>query len=363
MSDQMNRRYRLRRRPEKATVGEEELEFVEEPVPDLREGQALIRTLYLSIDPTNWPWMLDVRSYIAPVAIGAVMRGIGVGEVVESRRQDLQVGDLVFGLPGYQDYAVSDPETDEVPFSVLPSPLPAPLSSFVGVLGHTGWTAFIGVEDIAKPQPGETMVVSAAAGAVGSVAGQLGKARGARVVGIAGSAEKCRHAVEDLGLDACINYREPDWAEQLDAATPDGIDIDYECVGGPIMDHILGRVNFRARVVLCGMICEYARYGSARGWQGQFEIPQVLLQRVTMTGFIFIDHADRFGPAVEHIAGLMAAGKLVHRETVVDGLEHARDALNGLFAGENIGKMVVRVAEPTTGRAVQSAAAGVAGAG
>jgi NADPH-dependent curcumin reductase CurA len=185
MSDQMNRRYRLRRRPEKATVGEEELEFVEEPVPDLREGQALIRTLYLSIDPTNWPWMLDVRSYIAPVAIGAVMRGIGVGEVVESRRQDLQVGDLVFGLPGYQDYAVSDPETDEVPFSVLPSPLPAPLSSFVGVLGHTGWTAFIGVEDIAKPQPGETMVVSAAAGAVGSVAGQLGKARGARVVGIA----------------------------------------------------------------------------------------------------------------------------------------------------------------------------------
>jgi NADPH-dependent curcumin reductase CurA len=247
-----------------------------------------------------------------------------------------------------------------LPYTVLPSPLPAPLSTFGGVLGHTCITAYIGVEDIARPQPGETMVVSAAAGAVGSVAGQLGKVRGARVVGIAGSAEKCRHVVDDLGLDACINYKDPDWAEQLDAATPDGIDIDFENVGGPIMDHVLGRANFRARVVLCGMISEYAAYGSARGWQGQFEIPQVLLQRVTMTGYIFIDHGDRFGPAVQYLAGLMAAGELVHRETLVDGLENARDALNALFAGANTGKLLVKVAEPITAPAMESVAAGMA---
>jgi NADPH-dependent curcumin reductase CurA len=361
MTEQANRCYRLRRRPRGAVIEEGDLELVEEVAPTIGPGQALVRTLLLSVDPTNRPWMADVRSYIAPVAIDAVMRGIGIGEVVESRREDMAEGDLVFGFTGWQDYAVADDASNELPFAVLPSPLPAPLSAFLGVLGHTGVTAYLGVEDIGRPQPGETMVVSGAAGAVGSVAGQLGKARGARVVGIAGSDEKCRHVVEDLGFDACVNYKAPDWAERLDAVTPDGIDVDYENVGGAVMDHILGRLNVGARIVLCGMISMYADYGSPAGWEGQFEIVQVLLQRATVGGFIVLDHADRFPEAVGHLAGLIAEGRLTYRETLVDGLENARDALNRLFGGENTGKMVVRVAEPLKAAAPPAAATTVAG--
>jgi NADPH-dependent curcumin reductase CurA len=346
MTEQTNRCHRLRRRPQGAVIQEADLELVKEVVPAIGGGQALVRTLLLSVDPTNRPWMADVRSYIEPVAIGAVMRGIGIGEVVESRRDDMREGDIVYGFTGWQDYAVADDAVNELPFAVLPSPLPAPLSAFLGVLGHTGVTAYLGVEDIGKPQPGETMVVSAAAGAVGSVAGQLGKARGARVVGIAGSDEKARHVVEDLGFDACVNYKAADWAERLDAATPDGIDVDFENVGGAVMDHILGRLNVGARIALCGMISMYADYGSPGGWEGQFEIVQLLLQRATVGGFIVLDHPDRFPEAVGRLAGLMGEGRLTFRETTVDGLENARDALNRLFRGENIGKMVVKVAEP-----------------
>jgi NADPH-dependent curcumin reductase CurA len=273
----------------------------------------------------------------------------------------LREGDLVFGFTAWQDFAVAE-DANEIPFAVLPAPLPAPMSAFLGVLGHTGITAYLGVEDIGRPQPDETMVVSAAAGAVGSVAGQLGKARGARVVGIAGSPAKCRHVVDDLGFDACIDYRAPDWAAQVDAATPDGVDVDYENVGGPIMDHVLHRLNFGARVVLCGMISEYGGYHSAAGWQGQYEIVQVLLQRALMKGFIVLDHGDRFPEAVGHLADLMAQGKLTYRETVVDGLENARDALNGLFAGENVGKMIVKVAEPSAQTLAREGAAGVVAA-
>ena len=170
-------------------------------------------TLWLSLDPTNRVWMSDVRSYMPAVAIGAVMRGAGIGQVVESQREDMRPGDLVSGLTGWQDYAVADDQMNELPFSVLPTPLPAPLSVFLGALGHTGVTAYLGVQDICKPRQGETMVVTAAAGAVGSVAGQLGKVHGARVVGITGSAAKCRHIVDDLGMDVAVNHNDPDWRE------------------------------------------------------------------------------------------------------------------------------------------------------
>src|SRR4051794_2089620 len=230
MSDEVNRCYRLRRRPQGA-ITDADLEFLEEPVVKPGPGQALIRTLWLSLDPTNRVWMSDVRSYMPAVAIGAVMRGVGIGQVVESQREDLRPGDLVSGLTGWQDYVVADDQTNEMPFAVLPSPLPAPLSVFLGALGHTGVTAYLGVQDICAPQPGETMVVTAAAGAVGSVAAQLGKAHGARVVGITGSDAKCRHIVDDLGLDAAVNHHDADWREQLDAATPDGIDAVFENVG------------------------------------------------------------------------------------------------------------------------------------
>lgn len=363
MREGTNRCYRLRARPQADVVAEHELEFAEEPVPAIGAGQALIKTLLLSIDPTNRPWMSDIRGYIKPVEVGDVMRGIGVGEVVESRREDMNAGDVVFGFTGFQDYAVADEQTNEIPFAVLPSPLPAPLGAFVGVLGHTGVIAYLGVQDHGRPQPGETMVVSAAAGAVGSVAGQLGKARGARVVGIAGSEEKCRHVVEDLGFDACVDRLAGDWRDQLDAATPDGIDVDFENVGGEVMDHILGRLNVGARIALCGMISEYCDYHSERGWRGQFEILQLIMQRATISGFLVLDHADRFPEAIEHLAGLLSAGKLTYRETVVDGLEHARHALNRLFQGENTGKMIVKVADPGQGPAVAGAASAGAPAG
>jgi NADPH2:quinone reductase len=359
MSDQVNRCYRLRRRPQGA-ITDADLEFLEEPLADTGPGQALIRTLWLSLDPTNRVWMSDVRSYMPAVAMDAVMRGVGIGQVVESRREDMRPGDLVSGLTGWQDYAVADDETNELPFAVLPSPLPAPLSMFLGALGHTGVTAYLGVQDICKPQPGETMVVTAAAGAVGSVAGQLGKARGARVVGITGSAAKCRHIVDDFGLDAAVNHNSPDWSEQLDAATPEGVDIVYENVGGSLMDHILGRLNLGARIALCGMISEYNTYGSPTGRRGQFEIIQLVMSRASIRGFLVFDHVDRFPEAIEHLAGLMAEGKLHSDETVVDGLERAGDAVNGLFDGTNTGKLLVKVAEPAPQPATQQHAASVA---
>lgn len=360
MSSNTNRCYRLRRRPVGA-VTEADLELVEEPVPAVGPGQALVRTLLLSIDPTNRIWMSDARGYMPPVPVGAVMRGIGIGEVAASERDDMRPGDLVSGFCGWQDYCVVDDATAEIPFSVLPSPLPVPMPALLGPLGHTGITAYLGIEDISDLKPGETMVVSAACGAVGSIAGQIGKARGARVVGLAGSAAKCRRVVNDLGFDACVNYKDADWREQLDAATPDGIDVDFENVGGEIMDHVLGRLNVGARIALCGMIAEYNAYSEGAVLPGQRQIAQVLMQRAVMKGFLVLDHADRFAEAIEYLGGLLAAGNLTYDETLIDGLENARDALNQMFEGSNVGKLLIRVAEPAgdaaaanTGRAASA---------
>ena len=345
MSDRTNRCYRLQRRPD-GLVTSRDLALVEEEVPELRDGQALVRTLLLSVDPTNRIWMSALRGYMPPVPIGAVMRGLGIGEVVESRRDDLAVGDLVTGFLGWQELCVADDATLEAPLTVLPSPLPAPMSALLGALGHTGITAWLGIEDICRPQPGETLVVSAAAGAVGSIAGQLGKARGARVVGLAGTPEKCRHVMDDLGFDACINYRDLNWRTQLADATPDGVDADFENVGGEIMDAVLNRMNVGARVALCGMISEYNDYGSPGGTPGQRAITQFIMQRATLTGFLVLDHVDRFPEAIAALATLAAEGRLRWDETVVDGFDHAIDAVNALFAGTNTGKLLVRVAEP-----------------
>jgi NADPH2:quinone reductase len=341
----MNRCYRLRRRPQ-GPVTQADLELVEEPVPAIARGQALVRTLWLSIDPANRIWMSEVHYNVPPVSIDGVMRGYGIGEVLESEREDMKPGDLVAGLTGWQDYVVADDEANEVPFTVLQSPPPAAPSAMLGVLGHTGVTAYLGVEDIGRPQPGETMVVSAAAGAVGSVAGQIGKARGARVVGIAGSAHKCRHVVEQLGFDACIDYKRPDWRERLDEATPDGIDVDFENVGGEVMNHVVGRLNAGARVVLCGLMSEYNAYGSPAGGRGQLLAERIMMSRALVQSFLVLDNAHRVPEAIEYLGGLIREGKLKHEETVVTGLESARDALNQMFEGSNTGKLLVKIAEP-----------------
>jgi NADPH-dependent curcumin reductase CurA len=337
-----NRAYRLRRRP----VGEPaagDLELVTEPVRELADGEILVRTLYLSLDPTNRLWMSDMRQYSPPVELGDVMRGIGIGEVVESRREGFEPGMLVSGYTQWQEYCVAGPEAGFYP---LPDPLEAPLTAYLGVLGHTGLTAYVGIE-MADVAAGETVVVSAASGAVGCIAGQIAKDRGAHVVGIAGGREKCRHMAENRGFDACIDRNAPDWRAQFDAATPNGVDVDFENVGGEVMDHVFMRLNLNARIILCGMISQYDAAGTDSDWQGQVNVGQILMQRATMRGFIVSDHADQFPAGLAYLSELYADGRLSHDETIVEGFDEALTAMRRLFTGEKTGKLLVHVADPT----------------
>ncbi|MGQ0626462.1 MAG: NADP-dependent oxidoreductase [Sporichthyaceae bacterium] len=338
-----NRCFRLRRRPS-GRVSPADLELCTEGVPDLAQGQALVRTSLLSLDPTNRIWMSASRSYLPPVPIGAVMRGIGVGTVIASQRADMAVGDVVTGFTGWQDYVIAGGPDEEAPLTVLPNPLPVPASLFLGVLGHTGVTAWLGME-LGAVAPGQTVVVSAAAGAVGSIAGQLFKTRGARVIGVAGGPAKCKHVVENLGFDACVDYKAGDWHDQLVAATPDGIDVDFENVGGQIMDAVLARLTVGARVLLCGMISDYNALGEAGEIHGLQNIGQLLMQRATLHGFLVLDALDRYPEIIGELIPLLMAGSLHHDETFVDGLENAIEAVNGLFDGTNTGKLIVRVAD------------------
>lgn len=339
-TQRLNRAFRLRKRPAGLTE-KAPLDLVEEQVAPLSEGQALIRTLMLSVDPSSRVFMSDIRSDLPPVGIGAVMRGLGVGTVVDSRRADLPVGSHVLGWTGWQDYQIADDSMLESPFTVLPAPLPAPPEDLLGVLGLTGITAWLAVE-IADPQPGETVVVSAAAGAVGSVAGQLAKERGARVVGVAGGAEKCRYVVEDLGFDACVDRHAEDWREQFDAATPGGIDADVENAGGEVLDHLLSRINVGARLALCGLIADYSADPDQR--HGLRNLVEVVEQRATARGFLVTDHADRFDEITAELTARLSDGRLHHTHLVVDGLEHAPTALDRIFRGDGRGKVLVKVA-------------------
>jgi NADPH2:quinone reductase len=308
-------------------------------VRELAEGEILVRTLYLSLDPTNRLWMSDMRQYSPPVELGDVMRGIGIGEVVDSRREDIRPGMLVSGYTHWQEHCVAGPENG---FAPLPDSLDAPLTAYLGILGHTGLTAYVGM-DMASPTAGETVFVSAASGAVGSVAGQIAKDKGARVVGVAGGETKCRHVVEDLGFDACVDRTAPDWRSQLDAATPDGIDVNFENVGGEVMDHVFMRLNLNARIILCGMISQYDAAGAR--WQGQINVGQILMQRATMRGFIITDHADQFAEGFEYLSDMYARGRLRHDETIVDGFDETLSAMHLLFTGDKVGKLLVRVAD------------------
>jgi NADPH-dependent curcumin reductase CurA len=329
----MNRVYRLRRRPD-GFPADGDLDLVTEPVPDLVAGQALVRMLFLSIDPTTRIWMGERRGFMPTVPLGAVMRGLGVGEVVASRREDMKEGDLVGGFTGLQEFCLVDDSLLEAPLTVLPAGLPVSPSAFIGVLGHTGVMAYLGI-DYLQPRPGQTLVVSAAAGAVGSIAGQLGKLAGARVVGIAGGPRKCHHVVAELGLDACVDHTNPHWREQLDAATPDGVDLDFEGIGGALLDHILMRLNAHA---------EISHYNEPDQRAGLYNLDQIHMMRATIHGDLVIDHMERWPEAAGQLAGLLADGKLKHQETVVAGLENVPEALDLVFSRATVGKLVVRVA-------------------
>jgi NADPH-dependent curcumin reductase CurA len=334
MSD-TNRQWILRSRP-KGMLAPGDLQLTEAPVPSPADGQALARVKYLSIDPTMRVWMA-ADSYLPAVAIGEVMRAIGFAEVVESRHADYKKGDKIIGLTGLQDYVITDGKEKRGFRKVPPVPFVSD-TAFLGIFGGNGLTAYFGMMEIAKPQKDETLVVSAAAGATGSIAGQIGKIHGCRVVGIAGSDEKCKWITDDLGFDAAINYKQPGWKEKLAAATPKGIDMNFENVGGEIMQEVLNRMNLFGRVVLCGLLSGYTKEDP-----GLVSLGLILVKRLKVQGFIVMDFASRFMEAGTQLGKWKMFGKLKDRETIVEGLEKAPDAINMLFTGANIGKLIVKV--------------------
>jgi NADPH-dependent curcumin reductase CurA len=331
----VNGQWRLAAHPE-GLIKPSDFRWIEEPLREPREGEALIRVLYLSLDPTHRIWASGRESYVPPVAIGEVMRGGALGVVEASRNPKLPVGARVRGLLGWQQYALSDGRG----LSALPDDASIPLTAHLGLFGHIGMTAYFGLLDIGRPQPGETLVVSAAAGAVGSLVGQIGKIHGCRVVGIAGSADKCRWIIEELGFDAAIDHRREDVGTALGRLCPNGIDIDFENVGGDILDAILARINLRARIVLCGLIAQYNATGPV---PGPTNFAQILMKRARVEGFIVSDFLPRAAEATAALARWLAEGKLKYRVDVVKGLRNAPAALNRLFDGSNTGKLIIEV--------------------
>lgn len=313
----------------------------ENPLPTPAEGELLLRTLYLSLDPYMRGRMSDAKSYAAPMAVGDVMVGGTVSRVQVSKHPDFKEGDLVLGFSGWQDHALSDGSS----LSKLDPKMETP-SLALGVLGMPGFTAYMGLLDIGQPKAGETVVVAAASGAVGSVVGQIAKLKGCRSVGVAGGSEKCRYVVEELGFDACIDHHGADFAAELAAACPDGIDVYFESVGGAVFDAVLPLLNTSARIPVCGLIANYNatelpagpdRLGLLMG--------NILAKRLRMQGFIiFDDYGDRYGEFMQQMSPWVQAGKIKFREDIVDGLEQAPQAFIGMLTGGNFGKLVVRVA-------------------
>jgi NADPH-dependent curcumin reductase len=331
-----NHQWLLRSRPT-GLITPDTLQLVESPIPTVSDSQALAKVKYLSLDPTMRVWMVDFPQYMPPVQIGEVMRAFGLAEIIESRHPDYKKGDKVLGLTGLQEYAlITGKETRA--YQKLPSIPFLSDTNFLGTLGVTGLTAYFGLLEIGKPQKGETLVVSAAAGATGSIAGQLGKIHGCRVVGIAGSDEKCKWIQNDLGFDAAINYKHADWKEKLAAATPNGVDINFENVGGEIMQGVLDRMNIHGRVVLCGLISSYTKNDPSFASFGQ-----IIIKRLRVEGFLILDYVSKFMEAGQRLAMWKMTGKLKDKQTILQGLAKAPEAINMLFTGDNIGKLLLEV--------------------
>jgi NADPH-dependent curcumin reductase CurA len=330
-----NRQWRLAARPKGLPVATD-WAFRTEPVPEPGEGQFLVRVMYISLDPAMRGWMNDARSYVPPVGIGEVMRAGGVGRVVASRHPDFAVGNHVSGVFGVQDYALSDGRG-----VVRVSAETAPLPKYLSMLGMPGMTAYFGLLDIGRPVEGETVVVSAAAGAVGQVVGQIAKIRGCRVVGIAGGEEKCRFIVDDLGFDAAVDYKNEDVRAALRERCPDRVNVYFDNVGGEILDTVLTRLARHARIVICGSISQYNNEGPARGPANYMAL---LVDRARMEGFLVFDYAKRYPEAAKEMAGWMAEGRLKSVEDMVTGMEQFPATLLRLYSGANFGKLILSVA-------------------
>jgi NADPH-dependent curcumin reductase len=334
----MNRQIRLKSRPVGMPTADN-FETTEGPIPTLGDGEVVRRTTYLSLDPYMRGRMSDAPSYAPPVALNGVMCGHTVSVVTQSRNPAFREGDVVTGYDGWQEYGVSNGKD----LRKL-DPAVAPISTAIGVLGMPGWTAYVGLLDIGQPKPGETVLVSAASGAVGGIVGQLAKIRGCRAVGIAGSADKCSYLVDELGLDASVSYKTANLVAALGEACPNGVDVYFDNVGGKVLAAALRVINRGARIPLCGMIADY----NATSDPGGPNLRALLVQRAMIKGFIVSDHLDRFPAFLAEMTALVRDGRVKFREDIVDGLDRAPSALIGLFEGRNFGKMLVRVSPDPT---------------
>jgi NADPH-dependent curcumin reductase CurA len=338
----VNAQWRLAARP----VGlpkASDWEYVEEPAPAPAEGQMVVELEYLSLDPAMRGWMNDGRSYVPPVGIGEVMRGLGLGRVIESRHPEFEVGERVTGQFGIQRYALSDGRAViRVDTSIAPAPV------YLGALGMTGLTAYFGLLEVGRPEPGETVVVSGAAGAVGNVAGQIARIKGCRAIGIAGGPDKCAWLVDDLGFDAAIDYKGGELRAELRRHAPNGVNVYFDNVGGETLDEVLRQIARGARVVICGAI---SQYNATEAPRGPANYMQLLVERASMKGFLVFDYARRYPEAIGQLAQWLSAGELRAREDIVrGGIDRFPEVFLRLFRGENIGKLILQL----DGRGAQS---------
>ncbi len=336
MSSRENRQWKLMARPS-GLVKRSDFEFATAPVSEPGPGEVLVKVQYISLDPAMRGWMNDTRSYVPPVGLGEVMRAGGIGQVIASNDASLAVGDIVNGGTGIQEYAIVNAK-----WLTKVDPRLAPLPRFLGALGTPGLTAYVGLLSVCEPKEGETVVVSGAAGAVGSVAGQIAKIKGCRAVGIAGGPDKCRYLIDELGYDAAIDYKSDNVRKALRAACPKGVDIYFDNVGGEILDLVLAQLARNARISICGAISQYNNTGPT---QGPANYLSLLVYHARMEGFVVSDYAAQFPAARKELAVWIGEGQLKAREHIVEGIDTFPETFLMLFNGENFGKLVLKVAD------------------
>ena len=334
----LNRQWRMSKRPTDL-VGREHFEFDQSKLRDIEDGEFLVRNLYLSFDPTLRVWMNEKDSYVSAIQINEIMRGTTVSEVIESKHKDYQVGDKVLGGFGWQDYAISDGKERIIQTRKIPPNIPATMP--LSVLGVTGITAYFGMTEIGKVKAGDTVLVSGAAGATGSIAGQVARLKGAKVIGIAGSKEKCDWLTQEAGFDHAINYKDENINHALNELCPKGIDVFFDNVGGETLDIVLAKISIKARIVLCGAI---SSYNSGQSYALK-NTSNLIVQRGTMQGFIVLDFLPRANEAISALLGWIQAGELIFQEDIQEGLENAPEAFQRIFTGKNQGKQLLKIAD------------------
>jgi len=327
-----NKKWILKSRP-KGLVEDSNFELVEETLPDIDEGQIFVKTEYLSVDPTQRMWLTDVPGYLPPIQIDEVIRSGGMGRVVQSKNSKFKEGDLVNGFVGWQTHSISDGKG----FRIVPELLPIP--TMLNVLGLTGITAYFGLLDIGQPKEGETVLVSGAAGATGSVVAQIAKIKGCNVIAIAGGEEKCGW-LEDCGIDHVIDYKNCNAGKELRKIATSGIDIYFDNVGGPLLEAVLFQINLNARIVICGSISNYA---SEEMPVGPRNLSSLIIQRARMEGFLVLDYLHRTDEAIDDLSKWLMEGKIQHQEDIQEGIENCPQTLNRLFTGQNLGKQVLKI--------------------